>query len=205
MSWWVAGATVVTTVGSSIASSNAAKKSADAQTEASLEQLALQREQRDRQIELLEPFRQLGVETGLEGITRLSTEAGQQQFLEDYYDTQQFQAQAEQLRRQQLAQAEAAGGLGATVTQNQLAQIAPQLGFQALQQQQQQYGQLTNLGLSAAGAQAGFHGQAAQGSYQALQNIGTAQAGAATAGFQGAAQGVGTGIQIGQLLKAGFA
>ena len=203
MSWFAVGATVATTVGGAYLSQSAANKAASAQTASSRAQVELQREQRDKQLALLEPFRQFGTEVGLEGLQRLSTEEGQQGFLDEYYETDQYQAQSGQITNQQLASAEAGGGLGATTTQNQLARIAPGLGNQALQQQQNLYGQLANIGLQTSGSQAGYVGQAAQNSYGALQNIGNANAAAATAGFQGAQQGFGLGLQGSQAFGIG--
>ena len=201
MSWWVAGATAVTSIGTGLASQRAASQAAGQNTQASLAQIQLQREQRDDQIALLEPFRELGTSVGLEGLQRLSTEQGQQDYLGDYYGTTQYQAQAAQIRNQQLASAEAAGGLGSTTTQNQLARIAPNLGNQALQNQRNLYGQLANIGLQTSGSQASYAGRAAQNSYAALQSIGNANAEAAQAGFQGAVQGAGLGLQIGGAIR----
>lgn len=177
-----------------------ASSAARAQEGAQREQIALARETRDQQTELLRPFLEAGTQYGLEGLTGLSTQQGQADFYRDYYQSPQYQAQAGQAQNQQLASAEATGGLHSTSTQNQLARIAPTLGLQALGQQQDQYGQLANIGLSGAGASAGYLGQAAQTQYGALNNIGQIQAAAAKAPFQ-------TALQLGELgakVAAGF-
>ena len=161
-----------------VSKSRAAGKAAKAQERAADQSIALQREQFNKQLELLEPFRAAGVDVGLSGLTGLASQEGQAKFYEDYYKSPQFAAQAGQARNQQLAASEATGGLGATSTQNQLARIAPTLGLQALGQQQNLYGQLTNIGLSGAGSQAGYAGNFAAGASQQLGQIGAAQAGA---------------------------
>lgn len=61
---------------------------------------------------------------------------------------------ANQARYQSLNAAEATGGLGSTATSNQLAAIAPTLGQNWLSGQMQNYGNLLNVGQSAAAGQA---------------------------------------------------
>lgn len=129
---------------------------ANAQRQAIENANAMQKQMFDKQMELLEPFRAAGVDVGLAGLLDLISPEGQQQFLDDYYQSGQFLTQSDAARNQQLASAEATGGLHSTSTQNQLARIAPDLGMNALQDQMNQYGNLTNIGLSGAGAQAGY-------------------------------------------------
>ncbi|EPF1530601.1 DNA transfer protein, partial [Salmonella enterica] len=59
-----------------------------------------------------------------------------------------------QARYQSLNAAEATGGLGSTATSNQIASIAPTLGQNWLSGQMQNYGNLLNVGQSAAAGQA---------------------------------------------------
>ncbi len=176
MSWWVAGATAGSAVLGAVSSSRSSRKASEAQTSAEREAIAAQERQFERQLELLEPFRQAGL-PGLEGLSMLSTPEGQADFYSQYYQSPQFAAQSNAAQNAQLASAEATGGLQSTSTQNQLARIAPTLGLQALEQQQNTYGNLANIGLSGAGSQAGYSQQfgAAQGA--GLQNIGAHQAG----------------------------
>ncbi len=177
MSWWVSGATVGSAVIGGISSSRSASRAADSQERASLAAIEAQREQFEKQIELLDPFRQLGVDA-LPGLAALSTPEGQAEFYQQYYQSPQFTAQANAAQNAQLASAEATGGLQSTSTQNQLARIAPTLGTSALQAQQNQLGQLANIGLSGAGSQAGYAGQFGAAQAAGLQGIGQAQAGA---------------------------
>lgn len=87
----------------------------------------------------------------LEGLSSLE---GQGQALNNYYNSQQYQDLAGQARYQNLAAAEATGGLGSTATSNQLAAIAPTLGQQWLSGQMNNYQNLANIGLGALQGQA---------------------------------------------------
>lgn len=176
MSWWVSGAVVGSSVIGGISSSRSASRASDSQVQANRESIEAQRELYERQVELLEPFRAAGL-PGLQGLQELATPEGQEQFLQQYYQSPQFAAQASAAQNTQLAASEATGGLQSTSTQNQLARISPTLGSAALEQQQNIYGNLANIGLSGAGSQAGYAGQFGQQQAAALQNIGAAQAG----------------------------
>ena len=147
MSWWNVGATVVGSVISADATKSAAK-SQEKGADKSIDQLMKTYEE---QKGFIDPYYRAGTDVGLAGLTGLSTQQGQTDFYKQYYDSPQFAAQAGQARNQQLAASEATGGLGATSTQNQLARIAPTLGLQALEQQQQQYGNLAQYGYGATG------------------------------------------------------
>lgn len=207
MAWWVAGATVGSSIIGGIGQQQAAGQAANAQIQAAnisaqiqREILASQKEIYGEQVGRLEPFREAGL-GGLEGLVQLSTPEGQTEYLNQYYQGPQFQAQSQAAQNQQLAASEATGGLQSTSTQNQLARIAPTLGNQALQQQQQIYGNLAGIGLQGAGAQGGYGGQygSALGQFgqqqTALQQgIGAAHAGSALAGGN-ALSGIGQSIQ----------
>ncbi len=212
MSWWIAGATVAGGVIGASGQKSAAKTAASSQTQAAelqaevqREVLAAQREVYEEQVARLDPFRKAGV-GGLAGLVGLSTPGGQAQYLEDYYAGPQFAAQSQAAQQQQLAASEATGGLQSTSTQNQLARISPTLGAQALQQQQQVYGNLAGIGLQGAGVQGGYGGQYGSalsqygsGLSSAYGDIGAAQAGQAIAGGQAQA-GLGQSLQTGALV-----
>lgn len=131
-----------------------------------------------------EPF----LNAGLSGLKGLQGIAGQpidrNKLLSQYYASPEYQMLSDQARYQGLNAAEATGGLGSTATGNMLSSIAPQLGQNYLNmmtnQQNNMYGQLlglTNVGLSAAGAN-----NAAAGDYSSAYGNNMAQIGASKAG-----------------------
>ena len=191
-------------LGAAALGAKGSETAAEYQADAASQRLALQKQIYDEQTALLAPFVQAGT-GGLAGLTALSTPQGQQEYLESYYAGPQFAQQSAQARNQQLAAAEATGGLQSTSTANQLARISPTLGAQALQNQQNLYGQLTNIGLSGAGSTAGYAGQYGAQAGQTLGQLGVAQGAAAAAPYQalsgvlGTAAGIGAGYGIRQL------
>lgn len=159
-----------------------------------------------------------------QALQNLSSANGQANFLSNYYNSAEYKQMASQARNDQLASAEATGGLGNTSTQNALAAIAPQLGQQAYQQQlqnqtnifglaqgaQQNYlqslGNLTGMGQSAAANQAAAGQSYANNTGQLLQGLGSIQAGRANqpskaaGALTGAATGAATGAMVGSVV-----
>lgn len=129
--------------------SNGAKESAQATQYAA----NLQNDQFNRVMQQLAPYAAAGL-PALQQIQQLSTLEGQNGALNQYYNSDQYRQLADQARYQSLAGAEATGGLGSTATSNQLAAIAPTLGQNWLSGQMQNYGNLLNVGQSAAAGQA---------------------------------------------------
>ncbi len=143
---------------------------------------------------------------GLQSLTGLG---GMNKFLNDYYNSDAYKQQAAQARYQNLASAEATGGLGSTATSNQLAAIAPQLGMQAYNQQLNNYQNLfgtaqsaqnnafnqllglSNIGLSAGGAQNAAAGNFSNTYGQNMGQIGAARAGASLASGNALTSGLG--------------
>lgn len=101
------------------------------------------------------PYQEAGQSAlaGLQGIAGKPIDRNA--LLTQYFQSPEYQQQANQARYQSLAAAEATGGLGSTATGNQLASIAPTLGQNYLtdmtNQQQNIYSQL--MGLSGLGAE----------------------------------------------------
>ncbi|EHU6242439.1 DNA transfer protein [Salmonella enterica] len=128
--------------GGAKAAANAQKYAAD-----------LQNQQFNTIMNNLKPFTPLADKYigSLEGLSSLE---GQGQALNNYYNSQQYQDLAGQARYQNLAAAEATGGLGSTATSNQLSVIAPTLGQQWLSGQMNNYQNLANIGLGALQGQA---------------------------------------------------
>lgn len=158
----------------------------------------LQNQQFDRIMGNLAPFTPLAQQyvSQLQG---LSTLGGQQQALGDYYNSGQFKDLANQARYQQLASAEATGGLGSTATANNLASIAPTLGQGWLSGQMNNYQNLANIGLGALQGQANAGQSYANNTGQLLQQ--TASLAAANANRPSTGQkligGIGSGAAIG--------
>ncbi len=176
-------------IGSVVGGITGANKAADAQTNAANQSAALSKEQFESIQKNLAPFLQFGT-SQLQGLGGLMQPLNRQQELSQFYSGPEFAMQSQQARGQQLAAAEATGGLGATSTGNALASIAPQLGMNYLGQREAQQADLFNrlmagagMGLNAA-AQQGQAGQnyVSQAS-NAFNQAGAAQAGAAGSGF----------------------
>ncbi|EKR2077363.1 TPA_asm: DNA transfer protein [Salmonella enterica subsp. salamae] len=130
-------------------SSSAAK----AQANAINKQTELQENQWNTIMNNLAPFTPMAQQY-ISQLQDMSTLEGQGKALGDYYNSQQYQDLAGQARYQNLAAAEATGGLGSTATSNQLAAIAPTLGQQWLSGQMNNYQNLANIGLGALQGQA---------------------------------------------------
>ncbi|AKP34718.1 hypothetical protein [Yersinia aleksiciae] len=126
---------------------------AGAQADAINKQTDLQRQQWQTVMNNLAPFTPLASQY-INQLQGLSTLEGQNSALQGYYGSDQYKGLADQARYQQLAGAEATGGLGSTATSNGLATIAPQLGQSWLGGQMQNYGNLANIGLGALQGQA---------------------------------------------------
>ena len=137
-----------------------------------------------------EPF----LNAGLSGLKGLQGIAGQpidrNVSLANYFSSPEYQQLSNQARYQNLNAAEATGGLGSTATGNMLSSIAPQLGQNYLNmmtdQQNNMYGQLlglTNVGLSAAGANNAAGGAYSNAYGNNMGQLGAAQAGKAQSGW----------------------
>ena len=176
-------------VGDIIGDITGTNKAAEAQTNAANQGAALSKEQFESIQKNLAPFLQFGTNQ-LQGLGGLMQPLNRQQELAQFYQSPEFALQSRQARGQQLAAAEATGGLGSTSTGNALASIAPQLGLSYLGQREAQQADLFNrlmagagMGLNAA-AQQGQAGQnyVSQAS-NAFNQAGAAQAGGAISGF----------------------
>ena len=154
---------------------SAESAAAEEQARLTQEALDLQRDIYEEQRALLDPFVTAGTDVGLTGLVGLTTPTGQAQFLEQYYQSPQFQTLQTQSQRDLLAAQAAQGQIGGSTTANQLQRIAPTLGLQALEQQTAQYGQLAGIGQAAAAGTVQAAGQYGTTSAGLLQNLGTYQ------------------------------
>ncbi|HAK8644101.1 TPA: DNA transfer protein [Salmonella enterica] len=162
----------------------------------------LQNEQFNTIMNNLKPFTPLADKYigSLEGLSSLE---GQGQALNNYYNSQQYQDLTGQARYQNLAAAEATGGLGSTATSNQLAAIAPTLGQQWLSGQMNNYQNLANIGLGALQGQANAGQTYANNMSQISQQ--SAALAAANANRPSAMQSAVGGAASGALLGGGIA
>ncbi len=162
----------------------------------------LQNQQFNTIMNNLKPFTPLADKYigSLEGLSSLE---GQGQALNNYYNSQQYQDLAGQARYQNLAAAEATGGLGSTATSNQLAAIAPTLGQQWLSGQMNNYQNLANIGLGALQGQANAGQTYANNMSQISQQ--SAALAAANANRPSAMQSAVGGAASGALLGGGIA
>ena len=176
-------------VGDIIGDITGTNKAAEAQTNAANQSAALSKEQFEAIQKNLAPFLQFGTNQ-LQGLQGVMQPLNRQQELAQFYQSPEFALQSRQARGQQLAAAEATGGLGSTSTGNALASIAPTLGMSYLGQREAQQADLFNrlmagagMGLNAASMQ-GTAGQnyVSQAS-NAFNQAGAAQAGGAISGF----------------------
>lgn len=185
-------------VGKVLGSITGANAAADAQTNAANQSNATALQIFNKQQATLAPF----VQSGLQGIYGLQSTAGKPidraSTLNNYYNGPEYDQMSNQARYQQLASAEATGGLGSTATSNGLAAIAPTLGQNYLNQmtaqQQNMYSQLlglTNVGLSAGGASNAAAGQYSSAAQNNLNQIGAAKAGNYLSNGNAVTQGVG--------------
>ncbi|WP_226020035.1 DNA transfer protein [Serratia symbiotica] len=174
---------------------------AGAQADATRQSIGLQREMWQTNLQNLAPFTPLAQQY-VGQLQGLSTLGGQQQALDDYYHSGQFKDLANQARYQQLASAEATGGLGSTATANGLASIAPMLGQNWLTGQMNNAQSLANIGLGALQGQANTGQTYANNTGQLLQQQAAMSAANANrqSGSQSAIGGLASGAMSGAAL-----
>lgn len=168
---WAAAAAV----GGALLSSKATKSAAGKQVSADREAIASQERMFDKQLELMEPYREAGY-GAIEGLQQLVSPEGRAQSLQEFYASPEYQAMQNQAAETSARYSAATGGLRSGSSYADLQNIAPQLGQSFLTNQYNQYSGLANLGMGAASQ--GVQGAQYLGAQQAqgLQNIGQANA-----------------------------
>ncbi|HHR6017786.1 DNA transfer protein [Providencia rettgeri] len=185
-------------IGKVVGSITGANQAADAQVSASRDANNNAWNIYQDQKKTLAPFLSAG-QNGLSGLVGLAgIPIDREGLLNQYYKGQEFNDMANQARYQQLASAEAMGGLGSTATANGLGSIAPQLAQNYLSmmtdQQNNMYSQLmglTNVGLNAGGASNAAAGQYANSYTNNMNQIGASKAGLSLANGNALTQGLG--------------
>ncbi|MGO2336973.1 DNA transfer protein [Providencia sp.] len=169
-----------------------------AQAQATKYAADLQNQQFERVMNGLDPFTPLAGQY-INKLQNLASPEGQAQALNGYYNSQQFNDYANQARYQNLAGAEAMGGLGSTATSNSLASIAPMLGENWLGGQMNNYNNLANIGLGALQGQANAGQNYANNAGQLSQQSAALAAANANrpSGFQNAISGAAGGAMMG--------
>ncbi|AOI31134.1 hypothetical protein BFQ28_15360 [Citrobacter freundii] len=177
-------------IGNIVGSITGANQAADAQKNAANQSnatnLQIYREQQER----LLPWLTAG-QTGLAGLQGIAGKPiDRNALLTNYFNSPEYQQLSDQARYQGLNAAEATGGLGSTAAGNMLSSIAPQLGQNYLNmmtdQQNNMYQQLmglSNVGLSAAGANNAAAGDYSNAYGNNMAQIGASKAGKAQSGF----------------------
>jgi hypothetical protein len=171
----VAGASLV----GGVMSSNAAGDAADAQSAAAQQGIDAQNQRFSELKTLLAPYAQAG--TGAlqaqGNLIGLGGASAQQQSIDALQNSPMFQSMLKQGEGSILANASATGGLRGGNTQAALAQFAPRLLAQQINDQYNRLGGLTSIGQNAAAMQGNAGMQVGSSTAGLLQQAGAAQAG----------------------------
>lgn len=179
----VAVGTIAAGYMSSEATKSSAETAAGAQTQASEQAIALQREQFNKIQELLKPYVEAGVSSTEQqkALLGLKGEDARKQAIQSIEGGDIFKGLAAQGENAILQQASATGGLRGGNVQGALAQFRPKLLSDLIQQQFQNLGTMSNIGQAAATGVSAFGEKSASNISNLLGDIGAAQAGAAQA------------------------
>lgn len=175
----VAGAGLV----GGIMASNAAGDAADAQSQAAQAGIDAQNQRFNELKQLLAPYAQAGngAMQAQSNLIGLGGRQAQQQSIDDLQNSPMFQAMLQQGSQSILANASATGGLRGGNTQAALAQFAPRLLAQQINDQYNRLGGLTSIGQNAAAMQGNAGMQVGSSAAGLLQQAGAAQAGGSLA------------------------
>jgi hypothetical protein len=179
----VGGAALVGGIYSSNQASNAANKATNAQTAANQAAMEQQAANLAETRKLLAPYVQVGTSAiGQQGnLIGLGGDAAQQSAIAALQNSPYFTSQLQAGQNAILQNASATGGLRGGNTQAALAQFAPQLLAQTIQNQFGNLGQLTSIGQNAAAGVGNAGANAANQNTALLQSIGNSQASGALA------------------------
>lgn len=205
---WAAGAIVGSAVIGGIASNNAAKKAANAQTESAQLGIAEQQRQFDALQALLKPYADAGqgALSAQQDLAGLRGNDAQQQAINGIQNSAQFQALKRQGENSILANASATGNLRGGNVQAALAQYSPTLLSALIEQQYSRLGGITSIGQNAAAMTGNAGMQSGNAIAQLLQQQGAARAGSAlTSGnaISGIANGAGGALGLYSAMNSG--
>lgn len=148
MSWGLVASAGATIVGSVIGS-NASGKASDAQVQAAQVGAASQERMFDKSLELQQPYRQAGYDA-IQGLQGLNNPAQRAQTLGNYYASDEYRMMEDQAQQSTLRSASATGNMRGGAGAAAIGTIAPQLGMNFLNNQQNQFTGLANMGMGAA-------------------------------------------------------
>jgi hypothetical protein len=179
----VAVGTIAAGYMSSEATTSAAETAAGAQTEASQQAIALQREQFNKIQDLLKPYVEAGVTSTeqQQALLGLKGDEAKKAAIKSIEGGDIFKGLAAQGESAILQNASATGGLRGGNVQGALAQFRPKLLSDMIQQQFQNLGSMSNIGQAAATGVSAFGEKSASNISNLIGDIGAAQAGAAQA------------------------
>ena len=163
------------TIGGALLSSKASGKATQAQVTSTQAGIASQERQFQQALDLQEPFREAGYQA-VEGIQDLTTQEGRQQALQGYFDSPEYQTLQGQASEVALRGQSAIGNLRGGSSYAALESIAPQLGQNYLEGQENRLFGLANLGIGAASQGASGAQNLGINTANLLQSQGTAQA-----------------------------
>ncbi len=129
-------------------------------------QKKMQQEGMDQQMQMFEkaredraPWLEAGRDVGLAGLTDMADPNKRGQMYSDYYSSPEFAAQQNQASQNVGRAQSAQGGLRGGSTYSQLENVAPQLGANYMTDMQNQYTNLSNMGMGMAGQNAAGYQQ----------------------------------------------
>lgn len=174
MSWGL-----VATAGASIAGgligSKSASKASNAQVQAAQLGIESQEKMFNQSLAMQAPYRNAGYQAinGLQGLTDPTQRA---EMLQGYYNSDEYGMMENQAQQSTLRSASATGNLRGGAGAQAVANIAPQLGMQFLNNQQNQFTGLANMGMGAASQGANAANNLGLGMANGYNQIGDAQA-----------------------------
>lgn len=174
MSWGLVASAGLSVAGGLIGS-NSASKASNAQVQAAQLGIESQEKMFNQSLALQAPYRNAGYQAinGLQGLTDPTQRA---QMLSGYYNSDEYGMMENQAQQSTLRSAAATGNLRGGAGAAAIGAIAPQLGMQFLNNQQNQYTGLANMGMGAASQGANAANNLGLGMANGYNQIGDAQA-----------------------------
>jgi hypothetical protein len=162
-------------IAGAIIGSKSAGKASDAQVRAAQLGIDSQEKMFNQSLALQAPYRNAGY-GAVKGLQGLVDPAQRAQTLQGYYDSDEYAMMENQAQQSTLRSASATGNMRGGAGAAAIGAIAPQLGMQFLNNQQNQYTGLANMGMGAASQGANAANNLGLGMANSYNQIGDAQA-----------------------------